>query len=393
MNTKQAERNVRLYYWFRLLDEPLFWGPILITFISRVSGMSLSDIYFMESICIIGLFLLEIPSGALADLIGRKKTIFFGSLFLLADIILFASASAPWMIWTANLIWVVGFSLISGAETSLLFDTLKFLGRENEFKKIEGRAIAYRLFLIALCSIGVGYLAEVNIRLPVYLSAFFKMFFCLVCYLFVEPPFSGQGKYNWRKHLEMMKISVLFVANHQKVKWIIAFTVLVGVISKIWFFTYNPYFELVELPLKYFGWIFCGLNLVAATSSWFSDWLSKKLGDLGSIILIVIVIAIPIILMGSFVSQTMVFLVILQNIARGHLTPFVGHFLHQYLDSENRATVVSIKSAVSSFGQFVGLGIFGWLLGIFSLPTCLIFLGITMLIGGLVLLFSYQKLF
>lgn len=393
MTKEQAERNIKLYYWFRLLDEPLFWGPILITFISKVSGMSLSQIYIMESICIIALFLLEVPSGALADLIGRKKTIFFGSCLLFVDITIFASAVNPFMIWFANLVWVTGFSLISGAETSLLFDTLKFLGREKEFKKIEGRAISYRLMLIAICSIAVGYLAGVHIRLPVYLSACFKFVFCVVVYFFVEPPRGINNKYNWRNHLKLMKVSFLFVANHREIKWIIGFVVLIAVASKIWFFTYNPYFELVELPIIYFGWLFFLLNVVASICSYFSDWLAKKLGDLGSIILIILVIGVPIFIMGNQVTTVAVFLILMQNIARGHLAPFMGHFLHQYLDSENRATVISIKSAAVAIAECMGLGMFGWALNLYSLPTCLQALGISVLVLGLVLVFWYLRIF
>ena len=393
MTTQEAEKNVRLYYWFRLLDEPLFWGPILITFISRVSGMSLSQIYVMESICVVGLFLLEIPSGALADLIGRRKTILIGSCLLFCDIMVFASAINPAMIWIANLIWVCGFSLISGADSALLYDTLKVLGRESEFKKIEGRAISYRLFLLAGCAITVGYLASINIRLPVYLSAGFKLLFVVVIYFFIEPPMTRQGRYNWREHLGLMKISILFVANHKNIKWIISFVVIIGVASKIWFFSYNPYFELVDLPLIYFGWLFCGLNIIAAISSFFSDWIARKIGDLGSIILILAVIGIPILLMGSYVAKIMVLLVLMQNIARGHLTPFIGHFLNQYLDSENRATVISIKSAVVSLGQFVMLGLFGWSLKLYNLPSCLQIFGVFTLALSLVLIVSYWRIF
>lgn len=393
MEKIKAERNIKLYYWFRLLDEPLFWAPILITFIQRVSGMSLPQIYFMESICIILMIVLEIPSGALADIIGRKKTIFLGSLFLLADIACFSLANSPQMIWSANLIWVVGFSLISGAETSLLYDSLKLLGRESEYKRIEGKAVSYRLFLIAICSIAAGYLAQIDIRLPVFLSVFFKIFFCWVCYLFTDPPMSNEGRYQIKDHLNLMKISILFVANHKKVKWVIGFSVLIGVVSKMWFFTYNPYFELVDLPLTYYGWIFFLLNAVAAVGSYCSDWLTRKLGDFGSLVLIILVIALPLMIMGTFVCQAMSLMVLWQNIARGHMHPFMGHFLHQYLDSANRATVTSIKSAVNSFGQFIGLLLFSWVLTVISLPQALQALGLFSLVAGVWLLRRYGQIF
>lgn len=393
MNARQANRNIRLYYLFQLFKEQLFWGPILISYIQAVSYMSLAEIYFMEAICLTGLMILEVPSGALADLLGRKRTIFLGTIFIFFEGLIFALASNKLMIWIANSIWVVGFSLISGADNSLIYDTLKVVGREEEYKKIEGRSAAYRLLTVAICSIFVGYLAELSWRLPLFLSLIFIGLNCLVTYGFAEPPFAGQKKYQARDHWQIMKISLLFVANHAKVKWVICFTVVVGVISKVWFFTYNPYFELVELPLAYYGWIFFLLNLVAAIFSHEADRLYRWLGDWGSILLILILVSVPIMAMGFLVAPAMVLLVLTQNIVRGYTNPFMGHFLHRYLDSHNRATVFSIKSAARGLGEFVMLGGFSLLLCFVTLPTALQILGGFSLVigGGLVL--SYCRVF
>jgi len=393
MDKLKLERNIPLYYLFQLIREPLFWGPILITYIMAVSGMSLSQIYFMESVVIWILIVLEIPSGALADLIGRRKTILIGTCLLFCDVLLFSMANSALSIWIANCCWAVGFSLVSGADSSLLFDTLSYLKRESDFGRMQSRSISYRFFIIAICSILAGYLAEVNIRLPMICSLVFMLVGCFVSYFFVEPPVSTRDRYSVSKHINLMKISVLFVANHKKIKWIIGFVVLLAGISKVWFFSYNSYFELVELPIVYFGWIFALLNAVSFLTSYFYDVIFKKLGDFGSIVLMIIVIAIPVFIMGTWVSQLACLLVLMQNVARGYLTPFIDQFLHHYLDSENRATVISIKSAVSGFSQFVTLTLFGFLLGVYPLPLCLQIMGVMMAIGGLFFVFTYFRVF
>jgi MFS family permease len=393
MDKVRAERNITLYYLFQAIREPLFWAPILITYIMAVSGMSLSQVYFMESVCIWILIILEIPSGALADLIGRKKTVLIGTFLLCFDVTLFSIATSPMAIWIANCCWAVGFSLVSGADSSLIFDTLKYLGRDDEFQKIEGRSISGRLFIVAICSILVGYLAAIDIRLPIYCSLVFMIINCFISCLFVEPPVSERNRYSMQKHIDLMRVSVLFVANHKKIKWVVGFVILLTGISKVWFFSYNSYFELVDLPIYYFGWIFFFLNIVGAISSYFSSAISKKIGDFGSVVLMTTVIAIPVFVMGVWVSQLACLLVLMQNVTRGYLTPFISQFLHRYLDSENRATVISIKSAASGFSQFVMLTLFGVLLGIYSLPICLMIMGGIMTVGGLFFILTYKKVF
>jgi len=97
--------------------------------------------------------------------------------------------------------------------------------------------------------------------------------------------------------------------------------------------------------------------------------------------------------MGSFVIWPAALLVIVQNFVRGYFEPFINDFLQQYLDSENRATVLSIKSAVTSSVHVLSLLVFGWLLASWSLATCLQILGVSVLTFGAILIWSYRKIF
>ncbi len=393
MKTSMITRNIRLYFLFELLREPLFWGAILITYIQRVSGMTLADIFFMESVCVIGLVILQVPTGMLADLFGRRLTIFIGSGFIAVQLIIISSATSPLGIWLANLIWVVGYSLADGADSSLIVDTLKSVNREDEYKIIAGRAIAWRLLAMALGALAAGYMAEINLRLPLIASSIFILANCAVAYLFVEPPRAKAENRGFKSYANFMKASILFVANHKEIKWIIGFLALISVVSKLWFFTYNPYFELVGLELRYFGWIFFGLNIIAAISSYYAGWISKRLSERASIIWIMLLIALPILIMGSWVMKAAALMVLSQNLVRGYFTPFTNQLMHCHLNSENRATVMSIKSAVCYLGQAIGLWLFGLALGLFPLPLCLQLLGLFMLAIGLFLFIAYGKIF
>ncbi|MFH1457174.1 MAG: MFS transporter [Patescibacteria group bacterium] len=393
-------RNIIFYFIFHILREPLFWGPVLIYYLQHQGNMSLHGIYFMETVVVLGFVILEVPSGALADLIGRRKTIMAGSfLYFLCDII-FSVGNAPWTMWVANVVWVVGASLCSGADSAFLYDSLKYskFWNTDDYKKIEGKAGAIRFLLFACGSLCAGYLAEINVRLPALLSIPFVFVSFLATLFFKE--LKNKNKHNRQEHWSLMKTSVLFVANHKKIKWIIAFTMLLMVSGKIWFFTYNPYFEIIDLPMRYWGWLFFTLNIVAMIFSWQAGRILKKFGEYRSIIGLVFVASLPIFLMGSFVAIPAVLFVLFQNVVRGFQGPFLNQFLNDHLDSENRATVISIRSAVSGFCQAIGLGGFGLLLVLFSfeqnkavLPFLLRILGGATLIVGIFLIFKFKKIF
>jgi MFS family permease len=329
--------------------------------------------------------------GAIADIVGRKKTVLIGSLFLSLSIILFSTINSPFSAWIANIVWMIGFSLCSGADSAFLYDSLKVLGREIEYKKIEGSSVGNRLLITAICSIFVGYLAEYYTRLPIILSIPGVVFSTIVVFFFKEP--TVNKKYTPKDQVSIMKVSLLFVSNHKKVKWIIFFVTLIGVTSKIWFFTYNPYFEFVGLDLKYYGLVFFALNIVAWFFSKNVSNISKRVNNFNIIILLVLMIAIPILVMSTAPSVFCVWLVCFQNVARGFMGPFFGEFMNKHLNSENRATVLSIQSAISGLAQFIALGAFGVLLKTNDLLFCLQILGIIILIFGSLAIFKYKKIF
>lgn len=391
MDEKEVRRNIMLYKLYAVLGEPILWGPTLILFIQRLGKMSLSEIYLMEAVVVGGIVLLEIPSGALADLIGRKKTILLGQLLILASAIVFALIDSPFDVWVSNILCMIGFVCRSGADSAFLYDSLKEGKREGEYKQIEGSAMGGRLLAYGICSLSVGFLSEIDLRLPFILTIPWVSISCLIVLCFKEP--IQTRKYNFREQMDLMKISILFVANHKAIKWIVGYISLIVVSSKLWFFTYNPYFELVELEIRYYGVIFCLLNIVAWFFSYNAYRIEGRIGERLCMIGMILFIGLPILLMGTIVSQAMVSMVLLQNVVRGFMVPFLGDFLNRQLDSKNRATVISIKSAVSGFVSVVSLSLFGFVLKIWPLTFSLRILGVTVLLLGFVKILQYKKLF
>jgi hypothetical protein len=133
--------------------------------------------------------------------------------------------------------------------------------------------------------------------------------------------------------------------------------------------------------------------MVSAVFSYLTDWLHRRLGDRGSVVMIVLVCSLPIYLMGIWISPLAALLVLTQNVARGYMGPFVGYLLNVRTNSENRATMLSLKATALYLGESVGLQLFGWLLGCFTLFECLQLLGGVALILGVMLVISQGLIF
>jgi len=389
MNDRECRRNLFLYRLYTTFNEPLFWGPIIIISLQKLAFMPLPDIYYMESAVLCVSLLLDIPSGALADVIGRKRTVTIGRVFLFGSAFFFATMSSSLGAWIADILWAIGFSMQSGADTALLYDTLRECGRESEYKRIEGQAIGSRLLLVAFCSIATGLLAGVNLRLPIYLNLPFILVPLAVSFFWKEP--TRTEHYSVQKQLSVLKRGGLFVFHSIEVRWMVGFAALVATTSKLWFFTYNPYFEFVGINISQYGVIFFLLNIVAWLSSHYAYKLEGYVGERRSIILMILCIGVPVLIMGLVPIWPFAYLVVVQNIVRGFMRPFVGDYMNRHIETDVRATVLSVQSSVSNLVAILGLAGFGFIIARFNLLNALIILGLAVLGVGMLSYRSYKK--
>ncbi|MDA3839684.1 MAG: MFS transporter [Patescibacteria group bacterium] len=383
--------NVALFTLFDIFIDPLFWGPIIISYIINVGGMTLSELYFMESIVLGYLVIIEIYSSAWADLLGRKNVIILGSAIAVAGITYFSFADCPLDIWIANILAMTSFALISGTNVALLADSMKEEGNYDQYLKVVSKARSRRHFVVMFTSILSGYMYAINPRLPMFISIPGVIFSLFVAFFFKET--KRKSSASEKEKANHIKFSILFLANHKKLKWIVGFFVLMYVVTKIWFFTVNPYFELVELSPKYYGWVFFFMNFIAWIITKNSHKIKEKIGEFRVLGTIVLFMSLPLIFMGILTSNIAISFLAFSSFLRGITGTIASEMKNKYLKPENRATVLSLISSLSAVAGMISLFIFGLILDHVSLEDSMIGLGIIALIVGIFSLSKYKKIF
>ena len=97
------------------------------------------QISLIESIVIGTIFLMEVPTGVLADRIGRKWSIFAATVLLMsAEFIFIFARTFEWYVLVA-LLTGAGFAFASGAVEALVYDSLPPENREEAMKRAMGR--------------------------------------------------------------------------------------------------------------------------------------------------------------------------------------------------------------------------------------------------------------
>ena len=136
-----SERNVRWFIVFRVLFNARFYYPVMaILFLDL--GLSLSQYALLNVAWAAAIVLLEVPSGAMADLVGRKRLVVFAAVLMVCEMAVFSFTP------TGNITLLFGLFLLnrvisgaaeasaSGADEALVYDSLKAAGRESEWPRV-----------------------------------------------------------------------------------------------------------------------------------------------------------------------------------------------------------------------------------------------------------------
>ena len=98
--------------------------------------MTYGQLGTMDALCFLfGLFM-EIPSGAIADIIGKRKAIILAMILASAGFLMMGSANSIPPLWVGFLLAQAGWAFYSGAAEALAYDSLVDVHQEDKFDKV-----------------------------------------------------------------------------------------------------------------------------------------------------------------------------------------------------------------------------------------------------------------
>lgn len=140
-----ADRNVGLFVAFRVLFNARFYYPVfMVMFLDY--GITVEEFALLNAIWAAAIVLLEVPSGALADLVGRRRLVVAGAALMVVEMLLLVLVPVPsaWVlpVLAANrLVSGAAEAFISGADEALAFESLAASGRTGEWPRVLERLL------------------------------------------------------------------------------------------------------------------------------------------------------------------------------------------------------------------------------------------------------------
>lgn len=164
-----VKKNLYLNYIFEFLLNfkltSLLWPTFLV-----IKGFSLVDVGICESVFHITSMLGEMPTGIISDLYGRRLSRLLGRMVEIVSIILLIFARQEWMIYLSFILQALSYNLESGTDSAYVYDLLLEYNEQDEFAKIQGkREVVIQVAMLLSTTIG-GIIAGLSYQLTYGLS-------------------------------------------------------------------------------------------------------------------------------------------------------------------------------------------------------------------------------
>lgn len=332
-------RNILVLYFRNFFMSLLFFTPTWYIFEHQFGSNSQLNLIYAVTL---GLSVfLQIPTGAFSDIYGRKLSIIIGSIVDGLGYVIISFTHNINGLWIGYLVNSIGFSLVSGSEDALIYDSLKNQGREKEFAKIQSQCnLIYRFGMIISAFVG-GYLANIAISLPYLLVGITSIIAGLISMFFMEPHLEHES-ITFSKYILETKLGIheLFKTTRQTF-FSLYYMVIGGFSFYFVYFFYLPYADFYQFSNSQKSWMFSIIFIVIGLAIHFLSQNIESIGRLKIFVLVPFILVIGYIA-GYFTSPFFVPVVIATVwIVSGLRFSIFNQFANDEYSSRHRATALS----------------------------------------------------
>ena len=336
-------------------------------------GLTLEQYALLNVIWAGTIILLEIPSGALADVIGRKRVVVLASLLMVAEMVVFAFAPrGDWMFWFLvlnRLLSGAAEACASGADEALAYDSLSEDNRHSTWPRVLESLMRWKSAGFFIAMVAGAALFDANlitsltewtgwepaegdtVRWPVYATLATSLLCLAVAINFREPPRQTPDDRNalshaWSNILE----GAVHVFTSRHILFLLLGALLIDSFVRIFLTFASNYYRLIDLPPFVNGILGSALALLGFAAA----PLAKKMvarrsvstnfaatASLAFVGLVGTALAWPI--WGAWVLVPL-------GLAMSLLQFFTSNYLNQWTDSRVRATVLSFRGMAFNLG-------------------------------------------
>jgi MFS family permease len=372
-----------LAYFFATL---YFYIPVSPLYLQS-KGLNFVQINSLWGIIVGTMFLTEVPTGVVADRIGRKRSINIAFALQVVGEVIFIFSGSYWLFALAAVVGGLGFAFSSGAVEALVYDSLKAERREEEMSKAMGFIAAAQrsanLIAFAIGGLLIIDLTQERFVLAIIVTASAVFIGWLISLTLHESPSAALPE-DRGSSLQLVRDGLKLLRDDRRFRRLVLLALVSVPFIDYLLNLYPPRFVALGVPSVWLGLALALASALSILGARYAYWIEARLGTRRSFRLVTSLPGVLYLVMAAVVVPPLAVLVFCTLYASTSLKDpiFSGH-LNRHIESKNRATVLSLISMFS--GVYVALmGLFIGRIADVSLGYAFVFMGTVVLAGSLV---------
>jgi len=359
-----------MFVAFRVFFNSRFYYPVF-TILFLDYGLTIEQFSLLNTVWAITIVCAEVPSGALADLLGRKRLLVLTAVLMTLEMSVLAFIPLTnmrivfWAFFINRMLSGLAEALASGADEAIAYDSLieqgdaeqwpHVLSAQMRLKSLAGfitMTVGALVYDPATVNRALSWLAidltltqQTTMRFPVYLTLALALL-ALWSTLRMEERYRRSGKLGMNEFLESWRLTL------SAGRWIVRTPLALCVILFGMFFDHilrliitltSQYFRLIALPEASFGVIMAGLSLLGLVVPHLAEWQVARFTARQNCLLLGALTILTLVGLTFFTPYLGIVPMALVMVGLMLTAFFTSHYLNQLATSEQRATILSFK--------------------------------------------------
>lgn len=372
----------------------MFFIPVLLPIYFH-RGFNMQQILFAETVFYITTFLCEIPTGAIADLFGKKFSMAISSMgSAVACGLLYCTRSYTWLL-LSQIIFGFAMTLSSGADSAYLYHYLKETDQHENYSRYEGKSysfsIAFATFTTALGGIVFALFGEAS---PFLFSSAFYLVAGAIALRLPEPKAERELKVKQylTGYYSQIKQSLITVYDNKKV---FSLTLIYGIFfmfSQLNIWINQIYLKKNGVPIGLYGVIIAGLAIGGTLLSWNMERIRKKVQPHHLVLMSCLLLPVCLLFLGIIPAFYSGIFLLLMNVVKGVFFPTVKQELNSEIPDKYRATILSVQSSAGNIMFSLFAPVFGKTVDVLQIKYVFIITALLIFLFFLGPLLNYKRI-
>lgn len=357
---------------------------MLVPFFTDWGGLNLTQIMVLQSWFMLWIFVLEVPSGAVADYLGRKHALVLACAVNVTGAIVYGIVPNFFVFLLGEVLWAISAALFSGASEAFIYDTLKDTGKSEKSKEVFARVDSFGLAGVMVSApLGSVIAVQLGLNAPMLLLVIPFAVACVIGLTFEEPEVTQSPKS--RQYTRILKGGVKYFYKNRVLKILALDMIFIASIAYFMIWFYQPMLVQAGVDVAYFGLVHASFVVSQILIMNNYERLENIFGSKKRLIsLSAFTTGVMFVIGGLTSSVPIVLLVIILGGGFGlSRRPLFVSYMNKYIPSSERATVLS---AISMIRRLALVVVNPWvgLMADWSLSCTLIVLGVLAIVFSLV---------